>query len=123
MAGQGEHQIRYGFDYENLDFSQLQQYSGPTFTAPTGQQTATGAVVDIIPDPNYSQIYHVNRASLTAARATTQHYTALFGYDTFSELRFGVPNADFGLAGVSNVVSGQQLVTPRQFRVGLRYEF
>ena len=39
------------------------------------------------------------------------------------ELRFGVPNPDFGLAGVSGVVSGQQLATPRQFRVGLRYEF
>jgi hypothetical protein len=81
VSGHGQHQIRYGFDYENLDFGQLQQYSGPTFTAPTGQQTATGAVVDIIPDPNYSQIYHVDRASFTGARATTQHYAALFAED------------------------------------------
>jgi hypothetical protein len=44
-------------------------------------------------------------------------------YNTFSDLRFGVPNLDFGLAGVSGVVSGQQFVTPRQFRVGLRFEF
>jgi len=81
VAGYGQHQIRYGFDYENLDFSQLQQYSGPTFNTPTGEQTATGAVVDIIPDPLYGQIYHVRRASLTAARATTQHYDALFVQD------------------------------------------
>jgi len=81
VAAHGEHQIRYGFDYENLDFSQLQQYSGPTFTTPAGQQTATGAVVDILPDPAFGQIYHVSRASLTAERATTQHYAALFVED------------------------------------------
>ena len=44
-------------------------------------------------------------------------------YNTFSELRFGVPNPDFGLAGMSGVISGQQLATPRQLRIGLRYEF
>ena len=68
VVGHGEHQIRYGFDYEHLDYDQLQQYSGPTFTAPNGQQTATGAVVDIVPDPVYGQIYHVTRASVTSAR-------------------------------------------------------
>jgi hypothetical protein len=44
-------------------------------------------------------------------------------YNSFSELTFGVPNPDFGAAGVSGVVAGQQLATPRQFRVGGRYEF
>ena len=44
-------------------------------------------------------------------------------YNTFSELRFGVPNPDFGQAGVSGVVAGQQFVTPRQLRIGVRYEF
>lgn len=77
----GPHQIRYGVDDEHLDFSQLIQYSGPTFTAPNGQQTATGAVVDIFPDVNFGQIYHVANASLTSARPTTQHYTALFVED------------------------------------------
>lgn len=77
----GAHQLRYGFDYESLDFSQLQQFTGPTFTAPDGQRTATGASITIIPDPVYGQIYHVSRASLTAARATTQRYTGLFVED------------------------------------------
>jgi hypothetical protein len=75
------HQIRYGFDYETLDFSQLIQNTGPTFTAPNGQQTETGAVVDIFPDTDFGQIYHVASASLNAARPTTQHYTALFVED------------------------------------------
>jgi hypothetical protein len=44
-------------------------------------------------------------------------------YDSFSELRFGVPNPDFGLAGSSGVLSTQQVTTPRQIRIGVRYEF
>ncbi len=83
LSGYGEHQVRYGFDYEHLDFSQPLQYTGPTFTAPNGQQTATGAVVDIIPDPNFGQIYHVSRASLTGERPTTQHYAAFFAEDAW----------------------------------------
>jgi hypothetical protein len=71
VGGYGQHQLRYGFDYEHLDFSQLQQYTGPTFIAPNGQLTVTGATVDIIPDPAFGQIYHVSRAGFTAARATT----------------------------------------------------
>ncbi|HZP49371.1 MAG TPA: TonB-dependent receptor [Vicinamibacterales bacterium] len=78
LPGYGQHEVRYGFDVERLDYNQLTQYSGPTFTAPDGSQTATGAVVDILSDPTFGQIYHVERASLTSARATTQHYGALF---------------------------------------------
>ena len=81
VSGGGQHLVRYGFDFEHLDFSQLQQYSGPTFTAPDGRQTATGAVVDIIPDPLFGQIYHVSRASLTSSRPTIQRYGALFVED------------------------------------------
>ena len=44
-------------------------------------------------------------------------------YHTFSELRFGVPNPDFGVAGLSGNLGGQQFVAPRQFRVGARFEF
>ena len=81
LSGLGAHQVRYGFDYENLDFAQITQYTGPTFTAPNGRQTATGAVIDIVPDVNLGQIYHVLLASLTAARPTTQHYASLFVED------------------------------------------
>ena len=42
-------------------------------------------------------------------------------YNSFSDLQFGVPNPDFGAAGVSGVISGQQLATPRQFRVGVTF--
>ena len=83
LSGYGEHQVRYGFDYEHLDFSQLLQFSGPTFTAPNGEQTKTGATIDIIPDPAYGQIYHVSRASLTGERPTSQNYNAFFVEDAW----------------------------------------
>jgi hypothetical protein len=44
-------------------------------------------------------------------------------YDSFSELSISVPNPDFGRAGVSGVISGQQFLKPRQLRIGVRYEF
>jgi len=81
LNGLGEHQVRYGFNYDHLDYELLVQYSGSTFTAPNGQQTETGAVVDVIPDPAFGQIYHVLLASLTSARPTTQHYGAFFVED------------------------------------------
>jgi hypothetical protein len=42
-------------------------------------------------------------------------------YDAFSESQFNVPNPDFGRAGVSGVVAGQQLAAPRQLRIGVRF--
>jgi hypothetical protein len=48
---------------------------------------------------------------------------SIVDYDSYAELRSGVVNPDFGAAGVSGVVSGQQFTTPRQLRVGVRYEF
>jgi hypothetical protein len=79
--GFGAHQVRYGFDYERLNFSQLIQYTGPTFTAPNGQTTATGAVVNVVPDAALGQVYHVSLASFTSSRPTTQNYSAFFVED------------------------------------------
>jgi hypothetical protein len=77
------HQIRYGFQRDHVTYDQVNQRTGPTFVLPTGQQTATGASVEILPDPTFGQIYRVTRANLNAARTTTQHYTALFVQDTW----------------------------------------
>jgi hypothetical protein len=81
LNGFGEHQVRYGFNFDHLDYDELVQFTGPTFTAPNGQQTATGAVVNVIPDPAFGQIYHVQIASLNSARPTTQRYGAFFAED------------------------------------------
>ena len=39
----GSHQLRYGFLYEQIEYDNINQRTGPTFLAPNGQQTATGA--------------------------------------------------------------------------------
>ena len=125
VSAGGQHQVRYGFDYENLDFSQLQQYSGPTFTAPNGQQTATGAVVDILPEPTLGQVYHVSRASLTAARPTSQHYAAVFVEDEWRigsslTIRPGVRYEQESLSG--SIVKGFSLKNNWAPRVGVVWD-
>jgi hypothetical protein len=125
LAGYGQHQIRYGFDFEHLDYSQLTQYSGPTFTAPNGQQTATGATVDIIPDPAFGQIYHVSRASLTEVRETTQKYSAFFVEDEWKigsslTIRPGVRYEQETLSG--SLIQGFQLKNNWAPRVGVVWD-
>jgi hypothetical protein len=79
----GHHQLSYGFEYEHLDYNQINQRTGPTFTTPAGDQTATGAQIQILPDPTFGAIYRVTRANLNAARDTSQNYGAFFVEDTW----------------------------------------
>jgi TonB dependent receptor/Carboxypeptidase regulatory-like domain/TonB-dependent Receptor Plug Domain len=77
------HEIKYGFEYDHANWNQLISYTGPTFTAPNGQQTATGASIQIIPDSTYGQIYRVVRANFTPGASTTQSYQDFFVQDTW----------------------------------------
>jgi hypothetical protein len=79
----GGHQIKGGFMYEDVEYANTNQRTGPTFTAPDGRQTATGAQVNIIPDPAFRQIYRVIRANFIDARVTTQNYWSFFAQDTW----------------------------------------
>ena len=44
-------------------------------------------------------------------------------YNNWFETTFGSLNLDYGVAGASSVVAGQQFLPPRQLRVGARVEF
>jgi outer membrane receptor protein involved in Fe transport len=79
----GNHELRYGVNFENLTYDQVNQRTGPTFTLVTGETTATGATVQVVPDPTFGQIYRVTRANLNAARSTEQRYAAFFVQDTY----------------------------------------
>lgn len=79
----GGHQIKYGFEFDDVTYSQINQRTGPTFTLVTGQQTATGANIDILSDPNFGRIYRVVRANLNSARVTTQKYFDFFVQDSW----------------------------------------
>jgi outer membrane receptor protein involved in Fe transport len=79
----GQHEIRYGIQNEHIDYDNIVNYSGPTFTLSNGQQTVTGASVNILPDPVFGQIFRVTRANLENIRQTTQNYLSFFAQDTW----------------------------------------
>ena len=68
------HSIRYGVEYENIDYANTINRTGPTFTLPDGTQTVTGAQIEIDPDPVFGQIFRVIRANTSNVRDTRQHY-------------------------------------------------
>jgi hypothetical protein len=83
LDGSGRHQLGYGFNYDRLDYNQINQRTGPTFITPAGDRTATGAQIDILSDPSFGRIFRVVRANLNAARDTTQSYWAAYVEDTW----------------------------------------
>ena len=96
---------------------------GAGFQTSTGFQTRTPWAKPVSAGASYN-LKIGNQVLVFVADAFNIFNTqTILDYDSFSELQFGVPNPDFGKAGVSGVVSGQQLATPRQFRVGVRSEF
>ncbi len=83
FSAAGNHQLRYGVQYEDINYNNVNQRTGPTFTLPDGTQTFTGAHLNVISDPVYGRIYRVIRANLNAGRATTQKYLSFFAQDTW----------------------------------------
>jgi hypothetical protein len=79
----GDHQFKGGVLYEDVEYSNINQRTGPTFTAPDGRQTATGAQINIVADPNFGRIYRVTRANFNSERLTTQSYWSFFAQDTW----------------------------------------
>jgi hypothetical protein len=66
-----------------VEYANTNQRTGPTFTAPDGRQTATGAQISIVSDPTFDRIYRVTRANFIDARVTTQNYWSFFVQDTW----------------------------------------
>ena len=71
--------------FEDINYDNINQRTGPTFTAPERQVTATGAQISILPEiTGLGQIYRVTRANFVSARQTRQQYTSFFVQDTFT---------------------------------------
>ena len=79
----GNHQVRYGVEYDNVDYSTINQRTGPTFVANDGRTTATGAQITVLPDATFGQIYRVTRANFNSGHDTLQHYTNFFVQDSW----------------------------------------
>ena len=67
-----DHQIKYGLAYDAVEYTNRDQFTGPTFVAPDGRTTATGATISIRPDPVYGRFYRVTRAYFNSGRETAQ---------------------------------------------------
>jgi hypothetical protein len=78
-----EHQLKYGLEYDDVNYSQVNQRTGPTFVTPVGDTTATGATIQILSDPNFGKIYRVTRAYLNSGRVTQQKYLDFFVQDNW----------------------------------------
>jgi hypothetical protein len=79
----GNHQIRYGAQFEDIRYDNVIQRTGPTFTLPDGSQTVTGAEVTILPDPTFGRVFRVTRANTGNVRPTEQRYWSFFLQDTW----------------------------------------
>src|SRR5439155_15046439 len=77
------HQIKYGVEFDDVVYSNINQRTGPTFKTPVGDTTATGAQIQILSDPTFGKIYRVVRANLNSARVTTQKYVDFFAQDSW----------------------------------------
>ena len=87
-------ELRYGVEYDDVTYSNLNQRTGPTFVTPDGRTTATGAQIEIDPDVTFGRIYRVTRANFNVARTTLQKYTSFFVQDS---ARFGNLTVNPGL--------------------------
>jgi len=81
----GSHELKYGVQYDDAVYAQVNQLTGPTFKAPDGRQTATGARIDVIPASEVpgGKIYRVTRANFNSERTTPQTYLNFFAQDTW----------------------------------------
>jgi hypothetical protein len=77
------HELKYGFEYDRAEWDQLESYTGPTFVAPNGLQTTSGAIIRIVADPSLGQIYRVSNAFLLSGARTTQRYQSGFVQDSW----------------------------------------
>lgn len=79
----GSHEVRGGIQYEDIDYINTIQRTGPTFVLPNGERTVTGAQVSIQSDPVFGRIFRVTRANTSNTRDTSQDYTVWFAQDTY----------------------------------------
>ena len=79
----GDHQLKYGFAYDDVTYTQINQRTGPTFVAADGRTSATGAQITIIPDVNFGKVYRVTRGNFNSGRETLQKYANFFIQETW----------------------------------------
>ncbi len=117
------HTIRYGVEYDNIDYTNTINRTGPTFTLPDGTQTVTGAQIEIDPDPTFGQIFRVIRANTSNVRDTTQHYVNAFVQDSWSIGRLTVnPGIRYERQRLTGTLTDLTLSNNWAPRIGATYD-
>lgn len=78
----GNHQIRYGAAYEDIEFTRDTQYSGAPLRLADGQTTVTGGPITIRTGGGV-RYYRAGRGKLLPSALTTQNYYNFFAQDTW----------------------------------------
>jgi outer membrane receptor protein involved in Fe transport len=107
----GGHALKAGILLEDVDYSQSNQRTGPTFAAHDGRQTGTGASITVLPDVNFGQIFRVTRANFNVLRETTQQYFSFFVQDQWKATDRLTVNAGLRYEDQALVGSGPPLLT------------
>ncbi len=81
----GQHQIRYGVQYEDISFFRDINRSGPPFQLSNGNMTRTGAAVTVNSDPTLpaGKFWRVTRANWGPNPDTSSKYLSFFLQDTW----------------------------------------
>ena len=81
----GQHRVRYGVQYEDIEYNTNRLRTGPPVTLSDGQMTTSGVPLTVIAtnDVPAGQIWRASRGFLSAGRDTTQKYTSFFLQDTW----------------------------------------
>jgi hypothetical protein len=82
LNGGGTHEIRYGVQVENIDFTRGTNYSGANMTLANGRTTVTGGPIQIRTGGGITY-YRATRGLLLTPGPTTQDYTSFFLQDTW----------------------------------------
>ena len=121
------HQVKYGFEYYDSVYAQVNQRTGPTFKAPDGRQTATGASIDVIPAPEVpgGKIFRVTRANFNSERTTPQKYWDFFAQDSWQAtnrltINPGIRYEDETMSGT--IIKDWRLKNNWAPRVGVTYD-
>jgi hypothetical protein len=82
LNGAGSHQLRYGLQMENIEFTRDFDYSGPNLLLSDGRTTLTGGPIEVRSAGGVT-FYRATRGKLLPTYPTPQDYTSFFIQDTW----------------------------------------